>query len=88
MNSLTRSWFFFILCLVTLGLPIPAAQAAPKEGLSKGQLVYVPVYSHVYYGDYERKILLTGLLSIRNTDPAHAITIVKADYHDSDGKPH
>jgi hypothetical protein len=85
MYSLTRSWFFFILCLVTLGLPIPAAQAAPEEGLSKGQLVYVPVYSHIYYGDYERKILLTGILSIRNTDLTHAITIVKADYYDSDG---
>jgi hypothetical protein len=80
----TRSWFFYIICLVTLGLPI-LALAAPEEGLSKGQLVYVPVYSHVYYGDYERKILLTGILSIRNTDPSHAITIVKADYYDSDG---
>jgi len=87
MNLLTRSGFFFIMCLVTLlGLLIPATQAAPLEGLSKGQLVYVPVYSHVYYGDYERKILLTGILSLRNTDPTHAITIVKADYYDSDGK--
>jgi CHASE1-domain containing sensor protein len=47
-----------------LVLPTPAAQAGPEEELSKGQLVYVPVYSHVYHGDYERKILLTGILKL------------------------
>jgi hypothetical protein len=87
MNLLTRRLFFFLVYLaMLLALPIPAAQAEPEEGLSKGQLVYVPVYSHVYYGDYERKFLLTGILSLRNTDPTQAITIVKADYYDSDGK--
>jgi len=87
MNLTTRWWLFFIMyLLMLLGLSIAAAQAAPEEGLSKGQLVYVPVYSHVYYGDLERKILLTGMVSIRNTDPAHSLTIVKADYYDSDGQ--
>ena len=87
MNLLTRCWFFFVMCqLALLGLPLSAAQAAPEEGFSRGQLVYVPVYSHVYYGDYERKILLTGILSLRNTDPSQAITLTRADYYDSDGK--
>jgi hypothetical protein len=85
MNLLSRSWLFVFMSLLMLGLSIPAVQAVAEDGLSKGQLVYVPVYSHVYYGDYERKILLTGILSIRNTDPTHAITIVKADYYNSDG---
>jgi Protein of unknown function (DUF3124) len=40
----------------------------------------------VYYGDRERKILLTVILSIRNTDPDHAISIDKVNYFDSDGK--
>ena len=87
MSLPTRSGFVFVMCLsVLLGLFVPAAQAAPEEGLSRGQLVYVPVYSHVYYGDYERKILLTGILSLRNTDPSQAITLTKADYYNSDGK--
>lgn len=87
MNRLTRSWFFgSVVPWLLLGSFIPAAPAGPAEGLSKGQLVYVPLYSHVYYGDYEHKILLTGILSIRNTDPTQAITIVKADYYDSDGR--
>ena len=86
MNLPTRGLFFLIVFLVTLlALPLAAAQAGPEERLSKGQLVYVPVYSHVYYGDYERKILLTGILSIRNTDPSQAITVTRADYYDSDG---
>lgn len=80
-------WFFLITGLMPVLSPaFTAAQAAPEAGLSRGQLVYVAVYSHVYYGDYERKILLTGILSIRNIDPSHSITIVKADYYDSDGK--
>ncbi|MFZ2087469.1 MAG: DUF3124 domain-containing protein, partial [Desulfobaccales bacterium] len=54
--------------------------------LSQGQLVYVPVYSHVYHGDQEHKLLLTGILSIRNIDPGQALTITKADYYDSEGK--
>jgi len=87
MNLPTRFWFFFVICLLALlGLPLSTAQAAPEEGLSRGQLVYVPVYSHVYHGDQEKKFLLTGIVSIRNTDPNHAITIMLADYYDSDGK--
>jgi hypothetical protein len=86
MHLPSRSWFWLILCLAALGLPLSAAQAAPEEGLSKGQLVYVPVYSHVYHGDLEKKFLLTGTVSIRNTDPNHAITILLADYYDSEGK--
>ena len=86
MHLSSRSWFWLILCLAALSLPLPAAQAASEGELSKGQLVYVPVYSHVYYGDLEKKFLLSGTVSIRNTDPNHAITIMLADYYDSDGK--
>jgi hypothetical protein len=52
MKTAKWSWFFFIACLMPLLSPAhPAAQPAPGKGLSRGQLVYVPVYSHVYYGD-------------------------------------
>ncbi|MFA5183248.1 MAG: DUF3124 domain-containing protein [Syntrophales bacterium] len=81
------------LCLViilsaimTMSLSLNEGRAASDMVLSKGQLVYVPVYSHVYYGDLEKKFLLTGMVSIRNTDPDHAITITLADYYDSEGK--
>jgi len=82
------SWLNFLVIL-SLAAPASITIASPRaagEELFKGQLVYVPVYSHVYYGDREQRLLLTAILSIRNTDPQHAITIVKVDYYDSDGK--
>jgi Protein of unknown function (DUF3124) len=54
--------------------------------LSKGQTIYVPIYSHVYGGDRESPFYLTTMLSIRNTDPGRTITVLSADYYDSDGK--
>lgn len=73
--------FFFLL----LGSGI-FPSTSPAQTLSQGQLVYVPIYSHIYFGDQERAILLTGTLSIRNTDPAQPITLLQADYYDNDGK--
>ncbi len=78
------AWFPAMIIFMTgLGLSPAVVQA---QGLSKGQLVYVPIYSHVYYGDRERTILLTGILSVRNTDPGQAITLLQVDYYDSEGK--
>ena len=54
--------------------------------ISKGQTVYVPVYSHIYSGDREHPFDLTATLSIRNTDPKQTITILTVDYYDSKGK--
>jgi hypothetical protein len=54
--------------------------------LSKGQTVYVPAYSHIYSGDAEYKFLLAVTLSIRNTDPKNAFTIISVDYFDTNGK--
>lgn len=72
--------------ILTGGLLFPFGGTAPASDLSRGELLYVPVYSHVYHGDGERPILLTAILSIRNTDPRHSITIDLADYYDTEGK--
>lgn len=55
--------------------------------LSKGQTVYVPIYSHIIVGGGKRKIPfdLSINLSIRNTDPKNPITIVRVEYYDSHG---
>jgi hypothetical protein len=65
---------------------ISSSYAESGIGLSKGQSVYVPVYSHIYIGDRETRFLLAATLSIRNTDMAYPITIFAADYYNSDGK--
>ncbi len=50
-----------------------------------GQKVYVPAYSHIY-GEGGKPFLLETTLSIRNTDPEHAIDITSARYYDTKGK--
>jgi hypothetical protein len=87
MNNWVRKFWVrspvILFFLIGLALMPPSA---PAQTLSQGQLVYVPIYSHIYYGDRERTILLTGTLSVRNTDPAQPITLQQADYYDNDGK--
>jgi hypothetical protein len=61
-------------------------QAEEKNGLSSGQLIYVPAYSHIYSGDREKSFLLTVTLSIRNIDPAHQIQVTRVEYYETQGK--
>ena len=77
----------FILPLLSicffLSLPL---YAEGKMGLSDGQTIYVPAYSHIYSGNNEKAFLLTVTLSIRNIDPRHQIKINIVDYYETQGK--
>jgi len=64
-------------------LSAQAADGGIHADLSTGQVLYVPVYSHIYQGDRESPVYLAVTLSIRNVDPERPITILSADYHDS-----
>ena len=77
--------FLFLLCICFF-LPLSLYAADKNIGLSKGQLIYVPAYSHIYSGDRERPFLLTVTLSIRNIDPKHQIKITLVDYYETQGK--
>lgn len=59
--------------------------AAEDNRLWSGQTVYVPVYSHIFLGERGRAFQLSATLSIRNTDLKQAITILSADYYDTNG---
>lgn len=66
-----------------------AAQAEPPP-LSQGETLYVPVYSHILHGNLDSRgnatrVLLSSMLSIRNTDPKRAIHIRSVKYYDTDG---
>lgn len=73
----------------TARLPLenPAFNPAPliKEPIN-GQVLYVPVYSHIYQRDQMRTFDLTATLSIRNTDMDSHIQVTKVEYYDSHGK--
>lgn len=72
-------WILFLLFLA----PLPGLCGEPV--LSGGQLLYVPVYSHIYIGDRERPFNLAVTLSIRNTDPRSGLRLTAVDYYDTDG---
>ena len=71
-----------------LALPASADEIAQP---SKGQSIYLPVYSHLWHGNLSSKghpeiLQLSALISIRNTDPASPIRIISARYYDTNGK--
>lgn len=83
-----RHFTAMLLITAILALPAAAEEAPP---LSKGQMVYVPVYSHISHGNLDSQgqpmtLLLSSMLSIRNTDPANAITVTAVRYYDTSGK--
>lgn len=61
--------------------------SAPSEiRLSKGQTVYVPVYSNVFSGPRKLPFQLAATLSIRNTDLSATFRVTSIDYYDTNGR--
>ena len=76
----------FVLALIVTGLITSAGQAAGDIQLSRGQSVYVSIYSHIYSGIKARPFDLVAILSIRNTDIDQPVTILSVRYYDTEGK--
>jgi len=74
------------LCLVLFSACCQSAFASADYRLSKGQTIYVPVYSNIFSAPKKIQYNLAAILSIRNTDMSHPITILAADYYDTRGK--
>ena len=72
-----------MFCLVLLGAASFAGAAEVVQ--SRGQVVYVPVYSHIYIGNNERPYYLAATLSIRNTSFKDVLVLTSVEYLDSDG---
>lgn len=90
-NSLPVFLLALACVLVSAGFIPAEAQTASEpvmatSGASNGQTVYIPIYSHIFFGDTTAPFDLTGTLSIRNTDMNRSIMVVSAKYFDSDGK--
>jgi len=79
----------WLLCSFALFAGLAFGEA-PNDRTT-GQVLYLPIYSHIWHGDVDSKGLATKTLmsvsvSIRNTDPAKPIRIVSAQYFDTDGR--
>ena len=84
-NQATRLLICFLMALILSGVSVPIVNAEDIK-LSGGQMVYVPIYSHIYSGVKARPFDLAATLSIRNTDPKHPIMVVAVTYYDSEGR--
>ena len=82
-----RSLLLVVLCLFFA----VTASADEMQPLSRGQTVYAPVYSEILHGNLDSsgnpsRIPLSAMLSIRNTNPAAAITVTSVRYYGSTGQ--
>jgi hypothetical protein len=73
-----------VIALLAAWCSISFATTEPR--LSKGQTVYVPVYSNIFSAPKKIPFNLATILSIRNTDQSLSIRVVAADYYDTKGK--
>lgn len=78
----------FTVAVLTLLLVEPSAgwPASSEIRLSKGQTLYVPVYSNVFSGPRKLPLQLAATLSIRNTDMAASFRVTAIDYYDTNGR--
>ena len=63
----------------------PDGSDSARVSRARGQILYVPVYSHIFHRSEDRTFDLTTTLSIRNTSPTRSLTIDDVDYFDSEG---
>ncbi len=75
-----------LFCLLSVFAAGAVCSPSSAYALAKGQTVYVPVYANVFTAPKAIPFSLATILSIRNTDLVHPITIVTADYYDTKGK--
>ncbi len=75
-------WLLSIWVFTSAG----AAGAGQPLATSWGQVVYVPAYSHIYFGDRGKTFNLSVTLSIRNVDKNNTIEVKSVQYLDEQGK--
>ena len=85
-KTMTKSIKYLFLILIVSAIFASAGLADNNVYLSKGQTLYVPVYTHIYSGLKGRPFDLAATLSIRNTDPGHPINLISVKFYDTDGK--
>ncbi len=81
-----------LIAAALIAATAPLAQAADSApGKASYQTVYVPAYSHVHHGNLDSRgnpslLILSTMLSVRNTDPKAELVLLSVDYHDTNGK--
>lgn len=76
---------FAIAAFAVLFAGVPRTSLSSEAILTKGQSVYVPVYSNIFAGPKKVPIHLANTLIIRNRDIYNEIQVTAADYYDTNG---
>ena len=78
----------YVIALVLLLFTVVAASSprSDSEELSKGQTVYVSVYSNIFTAPRGIPFSLEATLIIRNTDMTNSLKVTTADFYDTEGK--
>ena len=77
----------FVILLVLLGIAFFASSRQLRsEELSKGQTVYVSVYSNILTAPRGIPFSLEATLVIRNTDMTNTLNVTTADFYNTEGK--
>lgn len=66
--------------------PLPPSVSDVPEQVARGEVIYVPVYSSIFYQDVRRTIDLAATLSIHNSDLDRAIKVTRVDYFNLKGQ--
>lgn len=83
------------ILLTILACVLPALTSlaqAEDTSLSKGQTLYLPIYSHIWHGDLHpikgepMKSNMSALVSIRSTSLKTSLRLMSARYYNTDGK--
>lgn len=82
---LSMRWHCTVICSVSLLLAAFVTGASAEPRTCRGQVLYVPAYSEIPYGDRGFTVNLTVTLSVRNTDRKNPIKIKLLEYHSSTG---
>lgn len=78
------------IAIVAFALALPTFASDGIDPQSKGQTVYVPIYSQIWHGNTGQsgKAVsenMSVLVSIRNTDPKSPIRVLAAPYYNTAG---
>ena len=79
-----------IALLFGISAPALAAQGVDSTTMESpalriGEVIYVPVYSHIFQGDKASKQPLSSTLVIHNVDPSKPIQVTSVRYYDHSG---
>ena len=90
MRASLRAFAFSALIALSAGLASGTAHAQSLPS-AMSQVLYLPIYSHIYHGDLDPQgkpvqTLLSAHVSIRNTNTGKPLKLHYARYYDTQGR--